>query len=123
MSLPDYYALLNLPTNASQVDIKRAYRRLARKYHPDLRRPAADQADILDRQIKLLNEAYKVLSNPQQRAAYDRQRRKEQQRLAMQAEVQRQRARTERVKREPKMTWMEGVFGFVRELKKGMREE
>ena len=56
-----------LPVTASQGEIKRSYRQLARRYHPDL------NPEALDRHIKLLNQAYKVLSNPVTRAAYDEQ--------------------------------------------------
>jgi len=110
MSLPDYYALLEVATTATPGEIKRSYRRLARRFHPDLN-PAA-----LDRHIKQLNEAYKILGNPANRTAYDEQRR-----LA-QEERRRQQQQALAAKREPKMTWVQGLFGFVRELKKGMRD-
>jgi curved DNA-binding protein len=128
MSLPDYYLLLELPATATQSEIKRSYRRLARRYHPDLN-PAA-----LDRHIKLLNEAYKILSNPTTRAAYDEQcrllreeaaqRRQQQEKakLRQQQEEARRRQQQLAAKRTPKMTWVEGIFGFVRELKKGLRD-
>ena len=128
MSLPDYYLLLELPATATQSEIKRSYRRLARRYHPDLN-PAA-----LDRHIKLLNEAYKVLNDPATRAAYDEQcrllreeaaqRRQQQERAKyrQQQEAARHLQQQLAAKREPKMTWVEGIFGFVRELKKGLRD-
>lgn len=128
MSLPDYYLLLELPATATQGEIKRSYRRLARRYHPDLN-PAA-----LDRHIKLLNEAYKILSNPTTRAAYDEQcrllreeaaqRRQQQEKakLRQQQEAAHRLQQQLAAKREPKMTWVEGIFGFVRELKKGLRD-
>ena len=124
MSLPDYYLLLELPATPTQGEIKRSYRRLARRYHPDL------NPEALDRHIKLLNQAYKVLSNPVTRAAYDEQcrllreeaaQRRQQQEKAKQQEAARRRQQIE-AKREPKMTWVEGIFGFVRELKKGLRD-
>ena len=63
----DYYDILGVPRNASPEDIKRAYRRMAKKYHPDIYKgPDADA------RIKEINEAYEVLSNPDKRAAYDR---------------------------------------------------
>ena len=108
---PNYYALLEVAPNASAAEIKRAYRRLARLHHPDL------NAQAQDVHIKRLNEAYEVLSDPKKRAAYDEQLR--QARLRAEA-VRRQQ---ELAKREPEMTWVEGMIGFVRELKKGMRDE
>jgi curved DNA-binding protein CbpA len=110
----DYYAILNISPQASQGEIKRSYRRLARKYHPDLNQ------QTLDQHIKLLNEAYDILGNPAKRAAYDQQRLlEEQQRQAAQEALRRQQ---EQAKREPRMTWIEGIFGFVRELRKELRE-
>ena len=110
MTLPDYYAVLEVSTTATQSEIKRSYRRLARRYHPDLNQQS------IDRQIKLLNEAYKVLGNSASRVAYDEQRR-----LLREQEARRRRQQLE-ARREPKMTWVEGIFGFIRELKKGMRD-
>ena len=63
----DYYEVLGVPRNASQDDIKSAFRRLARKYHPDV----SSEPDAEER-FKEINEAYAVLSDPQKRAAYDR---------------------------------------------------
>ena len=117
----DYYKLLGVATSASAQEIKRAYRRLARKYHPDLNSSARDE------QIKRLNEAYEILSDVRKRAAYDQLLREARLRAEeILAERARQRHVEERKapeKREPEMTWMEGVFGFVRELKKGMRDD
>jgi len=64
----DYYEILNVPPDATQEEIKQAYRRLAREYHPDVRRedPAAEE------RFKEINEAYQVLSDPEKRAQYDR---------------------------------------------------
>jgi DnaJ-class molecular chaperone len=109
--LPDYYKLLGVTPTASRSEIKRAYRHLARLHHPDLNVQAQDA------QIKRLNEAYAVLSHPQKRAAYDELRRRE--RARVEAECHRQ----EQARREPEMTWIEGIVGFVRELKKGMRDD
>lgn len=113
MSLPDYYALLEVETTATSSELKRSYRHLARRYHPDL------NPEALDRHIKQLNEAYKILSNPIKRAAYDEQRRLAQEERRRQQQRQQQALAA---KREPKMTWVQGLFGFVRELKKGMRD-
>lgn len=66
MEFKDYYATLGVPRDATQDDIKRAYRKLARKYHPDLNKEAG-----AEEQFKDVGEAYKVLGDPEKRAAYD----------------------------------------------------
>lgn len=66
MEYRDYYAVLGVDRKASAEDIKKAYRRLARKYHPDVNR----EPDAEDR-FKEVGEAYEVLSDPEKRAAYD----------------------------------------------------
>ncbi len=63
----DYYAILGLTKAASSDDIKKTYRRLARKYHPDLN-PGDRQAET---KFKEINEAYEVLSDPGKRQKYD----------------------------------------------------
>jgi molecular chaperone DnaJ len=60
----DYYEMLGVPRNATQDDIKRAFRKLAHKYHPD--KTTGDEA-----KFKELNEAYQILSDKQKRAEYD----------------------------------------------------
>ena len=66
MEYRDYYHVLGVERGASQEEIKRAYRRLARKYHPDVSR----EADA-DTRFKEVGEAYEVLKDPEKRAAYD----------------------------------------------------
>ncbi len=68
MTAPDYYSALGIPRDASPEDIKSAFRRLARKYHPDVNRDD-DQAE---EKFKRIGEAYSVLSDPAKRAQYDR---------------------------------------------------
>ncbi len=68
MSKEDYYALLGLTKNASADDLKKAYRKLAMKYHPD-KNPGDKEAE---RKFKEINEAYDVLKDPDKKAAYDR---------------------------------------------------
>jgi len=63
----DYYQILGVPRNASQEEIKRAYRRLVLKYHPD-RNPGNKEAE---EKFKEISEAYDVLRDPQKRAIYD----------------------------------------------------
>lgn len=67
MAKADYYEILGVPRNASEADIKKAYRRLAMKHHPD--RNAEDKA--AEAKFKEVQEAYDVLCDPQKRAAYD----------------------------------------------------
>ncbi len=64
----DYYEILGVDRNASQEEIKRAYRRLAKKYHPDLNKSDKDAEE----RFKEISEAYEVLSDPDKRANYDR---------------------------------------------------
>jgi curved DNA-binding protein len=65
----DYYEVLGVPRTASADDIKRAYRQLARKHHPDVQ-PAAERSRAAER-FKDINEAYEVLSDPDKRGKYD----------------------------------------------------
>jgi molecular chaperone DnaJ len=67
----DFYKVLEVPETASAEEIKRAYRRLARRYHPD-RNPGDKQAE---ERMKEVSEAYDVLSDPKKRAEYDQVRR------------------------------------------------
>ena len=66
MAQRDYYDVLGVDKNASESDISKAYRKLAKKYHPDLNHePGAEE------KYKEVNEAYEVLHDKQKRAQYD----------------------------------------------------
>ncbi|EKD70893.1 MAG: hypothetical protein ACD_46C00342G0004 [uncultured bacterium] len=66
MEYKDYYKLLGIEKNASADDIKHAYRRLARKYHPDVSKESNAEEKFKD-----VQEAYEVLKDPEKRRAYD----------------------------------------------------
>ena len=66
MKFKDYYETLGVPRSATQDDVKHAYRKLARKYHPDVSKDPDAEA-----RFKELGEAYAVLKDPEKRAAYD----------------------------------------------------
>ncbi|MCU1451183.1 MAG: chaperone DnaJ domain protein [Acidimicrobiales bacterium] len=67
VAFQDYYEALEVPRNASSEDIRRAYRKLARKYHPDVNKePGAED------RFKQISEAYEVLRDDEKRARYDR---------------------------------------------------
>jgi curved DNA-binding protein CbpA len=114
MALPDYYAILDVSSDATFDEIKHAYWRMARLYHPDVNRRGTDD------QIKRINEAYDVLGDAARRVTYDIQRLEEKKHevildfLIHQRELQRRRRK--------RMTWKEGAVGFVRELRRNMRE-
>ncbi len=67
MQYKDYYKIMGVARDASTDEIKRAYRKLARKYHPDVSKEAG-----AEERFKEVNEAYEVLKDPDKRAAYDR---------------------------------------------------
>src|SRR5487761_20133 len=67
MSKADYYKVLDVPRTATEAEIKKSYRRLAMKYHPD-RNPNDKEAE---ERFKEAKEACEVLTDPQKRAAYD----------------------------------------------------
>jgi curved DNA-binding protein len=67
MAFIDYYKILGVSKNASEKDIKKAYRKLARKYHPDLN----PNDKVAEKKFKEINEANEVLSNPENRKKYD----------------------------------------------------
>ena len=67
MSKRDYYEVLGVDRNASEEELRKAYRTLARKYHPDV-----NKADDAEAKFKEVKEAYEVLNDPQQKVRYDR---------------------------------------------------
>lgn len=67
MEFKDYYKIMGLAREASPAEIKRVYRQLARKYHPDVSKAADAEA-----RFKEVGEAYAVLKDPEKRAAYDK---------------------------------------------------
>ncbi|MGC1173516.1 DnaJ domain-containing protein [Polaromonas sp.] len=67
MKFKDHYTVMGVARNATPDDIKHAYRRLARKYHPDVSEEKNAEA-----YFKAVAQAYEVLRSPEQRAAYDR---------------------------------------------------
>ncbi|NIH21374.1 molecular chaperone DnaJ [Providencia heimbachae] len=68
MAKRDFYQVLELEKNASEKDIKRAYKRLAMKFHPDRNQDNKEESEVKFKEIK---EAYEILSDEQKRAAYD----------------------------------------------------
>jgi len=66
MEYKDYYKILGVPRDVSKEDLKKAYRKLARKYHPDVSKEANAEA-----QFKEVGEAYEALKDPEKRAQYD----------------------------------------------------
>lgn len=67
MEYRDYYGTLNVPRDASQADLKKAFRKLARRHHPDVNKGDTEA----ERRFKEVNEAYDVLSDPEKRKLYD----------------------------------------------------
>src|SRR5215203_4621993 len=67
MEYRDYYATLDVPRTASQADIKKSFRKLARQYHPDVNKGDA----AAERRFKEVSEANEVLSDPEKRKLYD----------------------------------------------------
>ncbi|MBX5457235.1 MAG: J domain-containing protein [Thermogemmatispora sp.] len=121
--MQDYYSILEIAPTASPEEIRRAYLRLVRRYHPDAHQNAAGMQARYEQQMKLINEAYEVLGDPRRRATYDVHRAAElrvralrEARLKYQAQMGKHNSSTE-------MTWLEGLVGFVRELKRSLRED
>ena len=69
MAKKDYYEVLGVPRNASSEEIKKAYKELVKKWHPDLHKEDKEEAE---EKFKEIREAYEVLSDPQKRAQYDK---------------------------------------------------
>src|SRR5689334_22328284 len=69
MAKRDYYEVLGVAKNATDEDIKKAYRKLAMKHHPD--RNQSGDGKKSEEKFKEVKEAYEMLSDPQKRAAYD----------------------------------------------------
>lgn len=67
MAAPDYYEILGVKRDVSPDDLKKAFRHLARKYHPDLNKGSKEAEE----KFKEINEAYQVLGDPQKKARYD----------------------------------------------------
>ncbi len=67
MAKKDYYELLGVDRDADQKEIKKAYRKLAKKYHPDMNQDGEDTSE----KFKEISEAYEILSDPDKRARYD----------------------------------------------------
>ena len=67
MTKKDYYEILGVKKDTTPEEIKKAYRKLALKYHPDRNSSDGDT----EKKFKEINEAYQVLSNPEKRARYD----------------------------------------------------
>ena len=67
MKYKDYYSILGVPRDAAAEDVKKAYRKLARKYHPDVSKEVG-----AEEKFKEVAEAYEVLKDPEKRKAYDR---------------------------------------------------
>jgi DnaJ-class molecular chaperone len=90
MNYKDYYAVLGVPKGAAEKDIKSAYRKLARKWHPDAN---PENTKAAEEKFKEISEAYEVLGDPEKRKKYDALG-SDWQRAARQAEQQREYRRT-----------------------------
>ena len=68
MAKEDFYKLLGVDKNASEAEIKKSYRKMAMKYHPDRNK---EKPEVAEKKFKQIKEAYEILSDPQKRSAYD----------------------------------------------------
>lgn len=113
------YAILGVSTHATDLEIKRAYRILVKRYHPDKR-----SADSSHEQIALINDAYDILSDPQKRAQYDRgfttvyvtQQPVEDPMEAYKREYKRKRREREKKEREEELARKKGIYLVLRWL-------
>ena len=71
MSKRDFYEVLGVPKNASLKDIKKAYRKMALKYHPDKAKESNIDTKVAEEKFKEISEAYSILSDEEKRSAYD----------------------------------------------------
>ena len=69
--MEDFYKILGVNENASQDEIKKAYRKLALKWHPDKNNESEEQKKYSDKMFKDINEAYSVLSDPKKKQMFD----------------------------------------------------
>ena len=67
----DYYAILGVDKNASEHEIKKAYKKMAMKYHPDRNAESEETKKMAEKKFIDVNDAYSVLSDPKKRAMYD----------------------------------------------------
>ncbi|MEO5995326.1 MAG: DnaJ domain-containing protein, partial [Chitinophagaceae bacterium] len=70
MPVKDYYKILEVAHNASELEIKKAYRQMAMRFHPDKN----EGNELAENHFKEVLEAYEILSDPQRRSAYNQQR-------------------------------------------------
>lgn len=94
MSEDNHYQILGITQEASQTEVKLAYRNLVKQYHPDSQNSEADHNKIVS-----INAAYEILGDPQRRRNYDRQLRQQRQQIRPEAYVQREK-RTEQVQKD-----------------------
>lgn len=111
------YAILGVSTNATDLEIKSAYRNLVKRYHPDRRSPEASHD-----QIVAINYAYDILSDPEKRAQYDRgfatiflePEPQEDPMEAYKREYKRKRWEREKHEREQKLARKKAIYGVMR---------